>query len=54
MTMVVHPANRLPVAPDEVADRDRRRLQIRVPANGRDPDGDSLQITGVSQPSHGK
>jgi hypothetical protein len=42
VTMVLHPANRLPVALDEVGDLDRRRLQIRVLANGRDPDGDPL------------
>jgi hypothetical protein len=54
MTMVLHSGNRLPIALDEVADLDRRCLQIRMLANDRDPDGNPLQITGVSQPRHGE
>lgn len=54
VAIVVHPGNSLPVARDDVAELERRRLLIPVLANDSDPDGDPLQITGMTQPSAGE
>ena len=53
MLGIAPPGNQPPVANDERRRRPRTRPTIGVLANDTDPDGDTLSITGVSDPGHG-
>ena len=54
VAIVVRPGNSLPIALDDVVELERRRILIPVLANDSDPDGDPLQITGMTQPTYGE